>query len=513
MTRLAAFVTGLLASAALGACAVTPPPATVPPSDPLRPLWHYTPPSGWMNDPNGMVKQGDTWQLFYQYYPQDTVWGPMHWGHATSTDLVRWTTRPVALAPGPEGYIFSGSAVIDRNDTAGFGKGALVAIYTIHDPVRAKAETRDHESQGLAYSLDGGMTFTKYAGNPVLPNPGGRQDFRDPSVFRDEARGQWVMALSVGDHAEFYASHDLKHWRFLSAFGAGVGAHGGVWECPNLFPIRDVQTGRDRWVLIQNLNPGGPQGGSGTQYFVGDWDGTRFTLDPEFAQRIAHDGPAWLDAGPDDYAGVTWNGAPDGRRVFMGWMSNWLYAQEVPTKRWRSAMTAPRDLTLSGIELRQTPSREIASLRGPRLPITLSGDGGRLPHGLLPSADIELTFATPPGSSFALELRNKEGERLVAGLDAQGWYIDRRNAGRSDFHDGFAAIHRAPRRRDTRVTKVRLLIDRTSIELFADDGATVMTEIFFPTSDFTEGSIVGRGGARLRDRAAWPLARNEDPIQ
>jgi fructan beta-fructosidase len=293
-----------------------------------RPAFHHSPPGGWMNDPNGLVYYAGEWHMFYQYYPHDTVWGPMHWAHAVSRDLVNWETLPIAIAPDEQGYIFSGSAVIDARNSAGFGAGVMVAIYTIHDAERGRANTRDHESQGIAISFDNGRTFQRFSGNPVLPNPGQTQDFRDPNVFWDEARGQWVMSLSVTDHIRFYASHDLKEWTYLSSFGAGIGAHGtdddGVWECPNLFPIVDEASGEKRWVLIQNLNPGGPQGGSGTQYFVGDWDGTTFTLDPEFGTEAV-----WLDHGADNYAGITWDSAPDGRRVIIGWMSNWLYAQQV----------------------------------------------------------------------------------------------------------------------------------------------------------------------------------------
>jgi fructan beta-fructosidase len=506
-----------LLALALSGCATvrdTPLGAIVPQaSEPHRPAWHYTPRTGWMNDPNGLVYKDGEYHLFYQFYPDDTVWGPMHWAHAVSRDLVNWQTLPVALAPGKEGYIFSGSAVVDEEGDAELGQDALVAIYTIHDPRRADAGTKDHESQGIAVSRDGGRTFAKFAGNPVLANPGNTPDFRDPSVFRDEARDRWVMALSVNDHVNFYASDDLRRWDFLSGFGAQLGAHGGVWECPNLFPIRDELTGETRWVLIQNLNPGGPQGGSGTQYFVGDWDGTRFTLDPAFAAKIAREGPAWLDAGPDNYAGVTWNNAPDGRRLFIGWMSNWLYAQQVPTARWRSAMTAPRQLTLHGIELRQRPVPELEKLRGSRLGFPVAAGSAQFARGLLPSAELGLTFDTPPGGTFSIEFANQLGERLVLGLDAQGWFIDRRKAGQSAFSTAFAAVHRAPRKHLGEAARVRILIDRASVELFADDGATVMTETFFPTEDYTAGSISWAGGAQLRDRAAWPLAKNKDPIR
>lgn len=486
-----------------------------PASQAHRPLWHYTPPAGWMNDPNGLIHAGGVWHLYFQYYPHDSVWGPMHWGHATSPDLVRWTTRPIALAPGPEGYIFSGSAVRDGDDIA--------ALYTVHDPVKAKAKTHDHESPAIAISRDGGLSFTKIAGNPVLPNPGGLFDFRDPSLVRDAARAQWVMALAVGDHVRFYGSADLRSWRHLSDFGPGMGATGGVVECPNLFPLIDRASGRQRWVLLQSLNPGGPQGGSGTQYFVGDWDGARFTIDPAFAARIARDGPAWVDAGPDNYAGVTWNDAPRApgadsaasRAVFIGWMSNWLYAQKVPTQGWRSAMTAPRELALDGLDLVQQPAAELAALRGGAVHLPQAGGALHAPAGLLPAAELDLDFALPQtGDSFTVTLANSRGERLALGLDTQGrWFIDRRQAGAAGFEPGFAAIHRTPRKRGGGQARVRLLFDRGSVELFADGGATAMTSTFFPGEDFAKLSIAWTGAARLNRATAWPLAPTKDVIQ
>ena len=476
---------------------VVPLPGSAPEqAEPFRPAFHYTPPTGWMNDPNGLVYDRGEWHMFYQYYPDHTVWGPMHWGHATSRDLVDWQTLPVALAPGPEGYIFSGSAVVDRRDTAGFGRDAMVAIYTIHDPERATAGTRDHESQGIASSLDDGRTFTKFAGNPVLANPGETQDFRDPNVFRDEARNRWVMSLSVSDHVRFYASPDLKTWTFHSSFGTGLGAHGGVWECPNLFPITDEASGRTRWVLIQNLNPGGPQGGSGTQYFVGDWDGERFTIDPAF------EAPAWLDEGADNYAGITWEDAPASRRVFIGWMSNWLYAQQVPTQAWRSAMTVPRELSLHGLELRQAPVIELEDLRdGP------ATEAWTDIAGPLPLAEYDLTFRLPgEGAPVSLTFANDAGERLVVGLDEHNrWFVDRREAGASDFAEGFAAIHYAPRKHAGQTARIRLLLDQSSLELFTDDGATVMTEVFFASEPFNRARLDLGGGVQLVEGSGWRL--------
>ncbi len=324
-----------------------------------------------MNDPNGLVYYAGTWHLFYQYYPDSTVWGPMHWGHATSRDLVQWEPQPVALAPDSLGYIFSGSAVVDSTNSSGLGSAGnppLVAMFTYHDMAAEKAGSRRVESQAIAFSLDSGRTWQKYAGNPVIPNPGDVKDFRDPKLVRDAARDRWIVTLAVGDHAEFWGSRDLKSWTKLSAFGAGVGNHGGVWECPDFRPMRVEGSGETKWVLIQNINPGHPNGGSGTQYFVGDFDGTTFTLDPRFAADVRDGRGVWLDEGRDDYAGVTWANAPNGRVVFLGWMSNWSYAQQVPTARWRSAMTVPRELSLQltprGYRIASRPVKELEALRG-----------------------------------------------------------------------------------------------------------------------------------------------------
>jgi fructan beta-fructosidase len=293
-----------------------------------RPQFHFSPPQKWMNDPNGMVYFNGSYHLFYQYYPDSTVWGPMHWAHATGSDLVHWKNEPIALYPDSLGYIFSGSAVVDKKNTTGFGKNGkipLVAIFTHHDP---KTEGRtDFENQSIAYSLDEGKTWTKYAGNPVLKNPG-IVDFRDPKVMWYENRQKWVMTLATKDRVTFYSSPNLKEWKKESEFGEKVGAHGGVWECPDLFSL-DFN-GKTYWVLFVSVNPGGPNKGSATQYFIGEFDGSKFTpLDTD---------ARWVDWGADNYAGVTWSNTGN-RRIFLGWMSNWQYAQVVPTQKWRSAMT------------------------------------------------------------------------------------------------------------------------------------------------------------------------------
>ncbi len=309
-------------------------------TEPHRPQIHFTPKTGWMNDPNGMVYYNGIYHLFFQHYPDSTVWGPMHWGHATSTDLVHWQEQPIALYPDSMGYIFSGSAVMDVNNTSGFGQNGkvpMVAIFTHHDMKKEKEKRVNVETQSIAYSLDEGKTWTKYEGNPVIKNPGIR-DFRDPKVSWNEQTNKWIMTLATTDRITFYSSPNLKDWTRQSDFGKEYGAHGGVWECPDLFALN--YKGEKIWILVVNINPGGPNGGSATQYFTGRFDGHTFT---PFQTDTR-----WLDYGPDEYAGITWSNTGD-RKIFMGWMSNWQYANLVPTQNWRSAMTIARELGIEKI--------------------------------------------------------------------------------------------------------------------------------------------------------------------
>lgn len=462
-----------------------------------RPQLHFSPQKGWMNDPNGMVYHDGIYHLFYQYYPDSTVWGPMHWGHATSKDLVTWKELPIALYPDSLGMIFSGSAVVDKNNTAGFGKNALVAIYTQHNAALAKKGANDFENQSIAYSHDHGNTWTKYQANPVLKNPGIR-DFRDPKVFWHDRSNKWVMALAVMDHIRFYSSPNLKNWQLESEFGKSIGAHGGVWECPDLFPLKEGN--REVWVLIVNLNPGGPNGGSATQYFVGDFDGNRF---------VPYDtATKWLDYGPDEYAGITWANT-GGRKIFYGWMSNWQYANVVPTKNWRSAMTIARDLNLQKIAGKYFVSsqpvyelyqRSIKKYR--KQNITAKNFSVTNAFGELKSPSI-LHFESSEIKSFSVKLFNEVNEALVVGFDAKTnqYYIDRRNSGKVGFENGFAVLHTAPRFINDKAVTFTLVIDATSVELFADNGLTVMTAIFFPNKNYRNITIDSEDGFHLKSLA------------
>lgn len=519
----------LLFLAALAGC--TSPPAAVNDyyQEPHRPQFHFSPEKMWMNDPNGLVFYEGEYHLFYQYYPDSTVWGPMHWGHAVSTDLVHWQHLPIALFPDSLGLIFSGSAVVDHNNVSGFGKDGrppLIAIFTQHDMAAEKAGKINYQVQSIAYSNDKGRTWTKFAENPILPNPGIR-DFRDPKIVWDETSMQWVMALAVTDHLELYGSRNLKEWTLLSSFGKDIGAHGGVWECPDLFPIKVEGTDTKKWVLLQSLNPGAPNGGSGTQYFIGDFDGTHFTLDSAFATYLQIEKSMWFDYGRDNYAGVTWSDIPtaDGRRLFLGWMSNWDYAQVVPTHPWRSAMTLPRVLTLrsteSGLRLFANPVKELEALRDSsfRMEHTEISERVDLTDRLGFKADaleivIDWEIPDNAATNFGVELSNARGEYYRIGYDAaQGrYYSDRTHTGNISFENKFAdRVSTAPRLTRGNNLLWRLYIDRASAELFADNGRVNITEIFFPTEDFNRLALFGYNGKVMGEsvqvyslHSTWP---------
>jgi fructan beta-fructosidase len=463
-----------------------------PYSDLHRPQIHFSPKEKWMNDPNGMVFHNGTYHLFYQYYPDSTVWGPMHWGHATSKDLVHWDHQPIALYPDSLGYIFSGSAVVDSNNTSGFGsdgKIPLVAIFTHHDPVGEKQGKNTYQNQSIAYSLDDGKTWTKYASNPVLTNPGIR-DFRDPKVSWYEAGKKWIMTLATLDRITFYSSPNLKDWTKESEFGKEFGGHGGVWECPDLFTLD--HNGQKVWVLIVNINPGGPNGGSATQYFTGQFDGHTFTPYQTDTR--------WLDYGPDEYAGITYANTGD-RKIFIGWMSNWQYADRVPTEKWRSAMTVPRDLGLEKIGekflVTSVPVKELNVIDDkpstienvPATNYDLTGKTGKL------TGPARISFTSDKLEPFTLTLSNEAGEKVLIGYDkaTNNYFIDRTNSGKVNFEEGFAARHTAPRFSAKTNMDMTLIIDDASVELFADNGLSVMTEIFFPNSPFTNINIQSTG--------------------
>lgn len=458
-----------------------------------RPQFHFSPDSMWMNDPNGMVYYEGEYHLFYQYHPDSTVWGPMHWGHAVSEDLVHWQHLPIALYPDSLGLIFSGSAVVDWKNTSGFGtaeKPPLIAIFTHHLMAGEKANTNDFQYQSIAYSTDKGRTWTKYEGNPVLPNTDNIRDFRDPKVFWHESTKRWVMIFAAGDRVMLYNSPDLKSWTFQSDFGLGWGNQGRPWECPDLFELSIEGTDESKWVMIVSIGKEAANGGSGTQYFLGDFDGKNFIIDSDFAERIGKNTneAAWLDWGKDNYAGVTWSDVPesDGRRLFMGWMSNWQYAQIVPTERWRSAMTIARTLTLrkteDGLHVFSQPVEEMQQLRGEAKPLSAAATKFKLAEVLVEAK-----------GDVVIEIANSKGEKVQIGYttETNQYYIDRSESGKVDFSKAFAGKFTAERIEDNEMVKMQLFLDVSSAELFADGGASVLTNTFFPNEDFNQIRVLG----------------------
>ena len=449
----------------------------------FRPVYHHTPAYGWMNDPNGMFYKDGVYHLYFQYNPYGSVWGNMHWGHSTSTDLMHWKFEGCAIVPDAWGAIFSGSCVVDHENTAGFGKEAVVAFYT-----SAKSTPwGDIQMQSMAYSLDNGKTFPKYEGNPILTSS--EKDFRDPKVFWYAPGKHWVMILAVGQHMEIYSSVNLKEWKKESEFGAMQGAHGGVWECPDLVEIPVEGTREKKWVLICNLNPGGPFGGSAAQYFVGSFDGKKFVNESPTQTK-------WMDWGKDNYATVTWNNAPDGRCIALGWMSNWQYANNVPTRQYRSANTLARDLTLyregQELYLKSTPSSEVKKARGkkvsiPSFKVSEKHEMVNLFEEKQGAYEVEIVIQNTGASKIAFCLLNDKGEKvsMYYDLNRKQFVMDRSESGKVDFSKDFSAVTVAPVNVDKELT-LRLFVDRSSIEAFGEDGKFVMTNLVFPSQPYVK---------------------------
>jgi fructan beta-fructosidase len=460
--------------------------------EPFRPQFHFSPEKKWMNDPNGMVYYKGIYHLFYQYYPEDIVWGPMHWGHATTSDLIHWKHKQIALFPDKLGYIFSGSNVVDYNNTSGLGtlkNPAMIAIFTYHDMEIEKSGGINTQSQALAFSLDEGETWSKYQGNPIIANPN-LKDFRDPNVFWNAETNSWNLILVAGDHAQFYTSKNLINWTLESEFGKGIGAHGGVWECPNLFKIKVENSNEEKWVLLISVNPGAPNGGSGTQYFVGDFDGKNF--------KTTQKETKWIDNGADNYAGITYNDAPDNKRIFIGWMSNWLYARNTPTKNWRSAMTIPRAISLSKINnnyvLKNAPVAQLKS--------QLKQDFYKDLIVLKPKQKTILNYAnlnqsqiqfSAHSKNLKLVFSNDEKDSLVLNYDGKQkiFSIDRRHSGIVNFEPSFGkSIHTTSTPNIISETiDYQIILDWSSIEIFLNGGVYSFTEQIFPKKPYTKLTI------------------------
>lgn len=479
-----------------------------------RPQYHFTPEKNWMNDPNGLVYYQGEYHLFYQHNPFGNVWGHMSWGHAVSRDLLHWKHLPVALAEENGVMIFSGSAVVDWNNASGLcknpdpkDKSCLIAIYTGH--IEGKKQ-----SQHLAVSNDRGRTWSKYSGNPVLDI--GYRDFRDPKVFWHEATRKWVMvvSLSAEQKVRFYGSKNLLDWELLSDFGpAGVSGKNVLWECPDLFELPvDGQRGNKRWVLIVNINPGGVAGGSGGQYFIGKFDGQKFTNDNPPETKL------FVDYGKDFYAGVTFSDIPnrDGRRILLGWMSNWQYAQKEPTSPWRTAQSLPRVLTLKkfseGVRLIQHPINESKSLRDQKPIFSTRSNNSQIlrkPPSISGDA-LEIISECEVGSRSAMLMRLRAGtaHETMIGYDAakKEIYIDRSKSGAVDFDKNFSGRHSAPVLLKQDTIKLQVFVDRSSLEVFINDGEAVITDRVFPSSIVQSLELETEdSGVKYQNLAIWKL--------
>ena len=434
----------------------------------FRPAYHHSPVYGWMNDPNGLFYKDGVWHLYYQWNPYGSQWENMTWGHSTSTDGLHWTPQPTAIEADALGAIFSGCCVVDKNNTAGFGNGAIVAYYT-------SAGAR--QTQSMAYSVDGGQTFTKYAGNPVIVSD--VPDFRDPHIFWNEEAGFWNMVLASGQEMSIYSSKDLKQWKHESNFGLTYGNHSGVWECPDLMKLPVDGTGEQKWMLICNINPGGPFGGSATQYFIGQFDGHQFVCEDQPEET------KWIDYGKDHYATVTFDNAPDGRRVAIAWMSNWQYANQVPTMQFRSTNSILRDLSLYQYEgetyCAVRPAKEMDAARGKKI--------------ARPTDRCEIVVTLKGDARITLSNGSKERVVLDYDADMASLDLDRRHSGQCSFSDAFPTVVTAPVHGTLRT--LRIFIDKSSIEVFDADGRLSMTNLVFPSSPYNRISVKGKANAKI----------------
>lgn len=446
-----------------------------------RPYFHFTPPDKWMNDPNGLVFYDGEYHLFYQYHPDGVEWGPMHWGHAVSQDLVTWSHLPIALYPDKNGTIFSGSAIVDWQNTADWGKETLVAVFT---------HGRDQDQrQSLAYSTDRGRTFTKYCGNPVLQAPKDQHNFRDPKVFwfGEKENGYWVMVVAAGNEIHFYVSHNLRTWNLSGVFNNGIVDTSNIWETPDLFELSIDGRSEKRWVLTVGVLGNVLSGRSGMQYYIGHFDGRSF-------QNENGDGTIlWLDHGADYYAAQSWNEIPDGRRIMLGWMNNWQYANVVPSTTWRGMFSLPRELSLretsEGLRVYQQPISELNRLREKNIHWEnekLLADENLFTGIRSDSFEIIAEFQViESGNDFGFRVRVGKDEVTTIGYYPRlhKLFVDRNQSGRSDFDPAFADIHSTRLDLDGDRLRLHIFVDRMSVEVFANDGRVTMSDCVFPSDD------------------------------
>ena len=474
-------------------------------SDVFRPGFHFTPPQNWLNDPNGLVYLGGEYHLFFQYNPFGNSWGHMSWGHAVSTDLVHWEHLPVAIPEKDGIMVFSGCAVVDKNNSSGFGVNGqppLVLVFTGHRNAAPR-----NEDQRLAYSNDRGRSWTFFEGNPVLDI--GSSEFRDPKVLWHSPSQKWVMVVVLADQHKisFYNSSDLKSWAHSSDFGP-AGAVSGLWEVPELFELNVANSSDTRWVLKVDAIEGGPSGGAAGQYFVGHFDGTQFI--PENLETA----PNWVDYGKDFYAAISWSDIPasDGRRIWLGWMSNWQYARETPTHPWRGAMTIPRSLRLEKVagsfKLVQEPIAELEALRGYLYEIseplvqgnqTLNARGTKL--------EIKIEFKPETATEFGLKVRIGKNNHTIIGynFETEELFVDRSNSGITEFSEHFPGKHAAPVKLEHGTLKLHIFLDQSSLEIFAERGQTVITELIYPQPEDDGLEVYAVGGAVNANVTIWKL--------
>ena len=495
-------------------------------TDFYRPSYHHTPSYGWMNDPNGMFYKDGIYHLCYQYNPYGSKWGNMHWGHAISRDLIHWKEVEPTIARDPMGHIFSGSAVIDKDGTANYGKDAIVALYT-------SASDKNGQIQCMAYSTDGGYTFHKYSGNPVLTPFDGLKDFRDPKVFWYAPLKKWYMIVSADKEMRFYSSPDLKKWTYVSAFGRGYGAQPNQFECPDFFQLPvDGNPNKKKWVMIVNINPGCLFGGSATEYFIGDFDGKSFVCDskPSVAK--------FLDYGKDHYATVTFSGVQD-RVLGIAWMSNWQYANVTPIRQYRGANTLPREFKLFTGKDGQTYMSsnvvpEVAGLRKtfkrlPDLVITQGKDSKNLSSSKENAFEMEMDVTPSDAAKTGFILYNEKGEKVDIYFDMKAGRLvmDRTESGRTKFGEKAEAHkiekefdlheHREIKESfrklnsvnykndfalgtwaplslcDSKTYHLDVFVDKCSIEIFVNGGRIAMTNLVFPTQPYTSVKFYSDG--------------------
>ena len=496
-------------------------------TDYYRPSYHFTPAYGWMNDPNGMVYKDGEYHLYYQYNPYGSKWGNMHWGHAVSRDLIHWQHLDPAIARDTLGHIFSGSSVVDIHNTAGYGKNAIIALYT-------SASDKNGQIQCMAYSTDNGRTFTKYESNPVLTPFDGLRDFRDPKVFWYEKGKCWYMIVSADKETRFYKSKNLKKWEYVSAFGNGMGQQPCQYECPDFFRLPvNGDPNNMKWVMIMNINPGCLFGGSATEYFVGDFDGKNFTC------ADAHEAK-WMDYGKDHYATVTFSNT--GNRVLaMTWMSNWQYADLTPFKQNRGANGLPRELKLFELDnkyyIQEGVAPEVMALRKEtkelgNLTIEKEKDLAGIASGMNGAFEIEADVTANANGIAGIEIYNNKQERTLVYIDMKNRRIvtDRTESGLTDFgkysephhiekkwdkqrkeqsllparmvnainyKNNFALATWAPLNlcgKDKKTFHVDIFVDKSSIELFVDGGRIAMTNLVFPIAPYENVKFYSQTG-------------------